>query len=92
MRVGETERDYNGGRWEWSRDDRMGKRSYEGTQKHTGRAEVQTKLICLSLRLKRGARGDRGWSVGLEEEKKSPSQDKNNKKRRTKSVHMAEPT
>ena len=55
MRVGKTERDYDGGRWEWSRDDRMGKRSYEGTQKHTGRAEVQTKLICLSLRLKRGA-------------------------------------
>lgn len=79
MRVGETERDYDGGRWEWSRDDRMGKRSYEGTQKHTGRAEVQTKLICLSLRLKRGAGGDRGWSMGLEEEKKE-SKSKTTKK------------
>lgn len=50
----------------------MGKRSYEGTQKDTGRAEFQTKLICLSLRLKRGGRGDHVWSMSLEEERERP--------------------
>ncbi len=72
MRVRETERDYNWVLGEWSQDGRMGKRSYEGTQKDMGRAEFQTKLICLSLRLKRSGRGDQRWSMGLEEERGRP--------------------
>lgn len=63
----------------------MGKRSYGGAQKHMGRAEFQTKLICLSLRLKRGGRGDQGWSMGLEEERRRAK-----KKKTTKTVLKAD--
>lgn len=47
-------------------------RTCEGTQKDMGRAEFQTKSICLSLRPKRGGRGDQGWSMGLKEERGRP--------------------
>lgn len=59
MRVKETERDYNRERCELSGMTGQGRDAMKLLQK-MGRAEFQTQLIHLSLRLKRGDKGTKG--------------------------------
>ena len=69
--MNESQRDREGlqqGTLRIERDDRTSERRYEASPRDMGRAEFQTQLIHLSLRLKRGDKGTKGGQWGLEEE------------------------